>query len=150
MSRFLQGCVAVAALALVTPSTRAQCSALSSSYDSESNTIQHTVTGSTPDAFTVVFVGATPGTTATKFGLTLGLERPFRIARLGKTDANGELMVERMPKHVPSGMTLHFQAVSVSGGSGKPSGRRGRRGGGGGGGANLTFCESNVASVDFP
>lgn len=138
------------------------CSDLSVTLDGETGTLSTALTGATPTSLTLVMVGRYEGTTTLPDGVNaLGLGFPFFRIGGGVTDASGTLAASRVLRHVPTGLTLHFQAVTLGGvvpPENKPSGRRGRRGGrrggggGGGGGSldNVVFCVSNVSTVVFP
>ena len=136
------------------------CSSLSVTWNGESSTLSTSLTGATPESLTVVMVGRHEGTITLPDGLSaLGLGYPIFRVMGGVSDPNGALSSSRVLRRAPSGITLHFQAITLGGvvpPENKPSGRGGRRGGrrggprGGGPLENATLCISNVSSVDFP
>ena len=73
------------------------------------------VEGSLPLAMTALAAGLTPGETIleTGFGiLTVGLDRPFAIRRIGVTDPDGNLSSSLLAPN-DLGIELHAQAISI-------------------------------------
>ena len=118
------------------------CSNLSATLGT--TTLSLDLTGAPPHSPTVIFVGRHQGSTT--FGnnlFTIDLNPPFRHLRFGMTDANGDrTRVVHLPPHVPSGITLLFQTVTIDFMS-PPATPHGPF-------HNATFCVSNLASITTP
>ena len=139
--------VAVLAL-LVAPVSAQACSTLTATGNlNPGSTLTVALTGSTPDAFTLLFVGQQVGSTTINLGpfatFTLDLDTPFLPVPFGFTDTNGDktfsvaVPVGATAPTFPS-VTLQLQAVSfdVSPGiMGMPT---------------LNTCVSNAASLTLP
>lgn len=121
------------AAALAVPAAAQSCSDLAIRGTGQPGTpLVFAVRGATADAPTVLVLGPNAGSTTIRFGalrsLTIGLDRPFIVLPLGRTDANGDLVrTVTVPANVARQHALHGQAVTVDG-------RRRAR----------TFCESDV------
>lgn len=127
--------------ALLTSAAAAQsCSTLGATWDPNTNTLAIALSGAPANAPTMTLIGLHQGTT-TMHGITLGLAMPFYSMFFGVTDGSGNLAASRVLGNPPTGVTAYLQSVSVDmTGHGPGHGNHG----------TMTFCVSNVATIQFP
>ncbi len=130
---------------LLAPTVAQSCSTLGATWDPLTTTLSIALSGAPANAPTMTFVGLTQGTT-TMHGITLGLAMPFYTMFFGVADASGNLAASRVLANAPIGITAYLQSVSMDMTGHTPHQHGGGHGQPGGG---MTFCVSNVASVQF-
>lgn len=95
------------------------------------------LTGAGANAFALAAIGETAGSTSIQFGalatLDLGLDRPFFVLPLGRTDTNGDVTQTFTVPNVPSMQNLNAQAFTADISFMPPT-------------IGLTFCTSDVVA----